>query len=105
MALVVDREAPFEERVVVGDEHPAIAAGDRLVLVEAVRPDRADAADSDAAIRGTEGLGAILDDRDSVRVGNGLQLRHPGRTAQHMDDDDRGGSWRDLRLDVGWIEV
>ena len=37
MALVVHREAAPVQALVVGDDHPAVAAGDRLVLVEAVR--------------------------------------------------------------------
>ena len=36
MALVVHREAALVQRLVVGHDHPAVAAGDRLVLVEAV---------------------------------------------------------------------
>ena len=77
--LVVHREAALVERLVVGHDHAAVAAGDRLVLVEAVGPDRADAADAAALVRRAERLGAVLDERDPVAVGDGLELRHPGR--------------------------
>ena len=36
-----------------------------------------------------ERLGAVLDERDAVLVGDGLELLDPGHAAEHVDDEDR----------------
>src|SRR6185436_18688353 len=56
MALIVDREEPLIQLLVVGDDHPAVAAGDGLVLVEAVDTGRTDTADALALVGRAEGL-------------------------------------------------
>ena len=105
MALVVHREGALVQAVVVGHDHAAVAARDRLELVEAERAGRPEAADAAALVGRAEGLGAVLDERDAVTVGDRLELVDPGRAAEHVDDQDAGRARRDLRLDVGRIEI
>jgi len=103
--LVVHGEAAPIEILVVGDDHPAVATGDRLELVEAEDPDLADAAHAAATVAGPEGLGAVLDQGDAMAVGNGPQLGQPRRVAQHVDRHDRPRPRRDARLHVDRVEV
>ncbi len=105
MALVVHREAALVEVLVVGHEQAAVAAGDRLELVEAERPDLADPADAPALVARAGGLGAVLDEWDPVLVGDRLELGEPSRRAEHVDDEDRRGPRGDLRLDVSGVQV
>ena len=52
----------------------------------------ADAADGAALILGAMGLGAILDDLQSVLAGEGHDHIHVGGPAGQVDDDDRLGA-------------
>ena len=105
VALVVHGEGAPIERLVVGDEHASIAAGDRLELVEAVGPDGPVRADPATAVGRAERLRAVLDQGEPVPVGHRSQLGDPARVAEHVDHDDRPGPWGDPRLDIGWVEV
>ena len=105
VALVVDREHPTVEVLVVGDDHPAVAARDRLVFVEAVDAGRADAAHPLALVGRAERLRAVLDDGDAVAIRDILEFIESGRRTEHMHDDDRPSPRRDPRLDIGRIEV
>ena len=105
VALIVDREESAVQLLIVGDDHAAVAAGDGLVLVEAVDAGRPDPADPLPLVRRTERLGAVLDERDAVAIGDVLELVEPRRRAEHVDDEDGLGPGRDARLHIGRIEV
>ncbi len=82
------RTRPVRQRVVVGDEHPALAGRDGLRRVEAVRPGAADRP-GEPAVEGRhrrgEGMGRVLDDRDARRRASRTP-RQVGRQTGDVDE-------------------
>ena len=87
--LVDEEPHPARQRVIVGDDHAALAGRDVLALLEAEAADRAERAEGLAGVAGTVGLGAILDHRDPVLIGKPEDRPHVGRVSEEMSDDDR----------------
>jgi hypothetical protein len=61
---------------------------------------------------GEPGLGAVLDERQAVPVGQRAQLRHPGRGSEQMHGHDRPGTRPDqlrdgvgIKIAVGGIDI
>ena len=106
-AAVVAQDADLlGDGVVVGGDQAAVAeAAEVLAREEAVGAGIADAAGHASAVGGAEGLGAVLDDLQTVFLGDRADLVHVGRLAEQVHRQDRArapgyGGADGLRVDV-----
>ena len=91
--------------VVVRRDHAALARGDLLVRVEGEDRRVAVGAHDAALAARAERLGGVLDDRDAVPRGDGVELLDPARQAEDVHRHDGPGARGDRRLDGRGIEV
>src|SRR5690348_5500252 len=78
--------------VVCDEDRPAVAiATERLAWEEAGAGDRGHVATLAAAILGTEALGGVLNDRNTVPFADGIDLVHVGCLAVKGNRNDRLG--------------
>src|SRR5207245_9809475 len=81
LAKDADRVRAPHHPIVVGDEETALAAGERLGVVEAERAHAPDRADAPAPVGGAVGLAGVLDDGETVPFGDDRDLVEVGRQA------------------------
>jgi len=93
------------ELVVVGDEHPALAGAEALVLVEAEGGAVAERADLPPVELRPVGLAAVLDDLQPVPPGDGQDRVHVRRQAVKVNHHDRPRLLADGGLDAGGVDV
>ncbi len=105
LALVAVGVRRFDEGLVVGDDDPALAAGDDLRRVEGERARDPERARTAPAERAAVGVRRVLDQVHAPRRAQPFERGH-GRAdeAADVDGDDRRGVGRDPGLDVGEIE-
>ena len=82
---------PIDDRARVRDEHAAAAGRDDLVAVEGKDPARAERACRTAAVRRSERLGGILDQRHTVPFAEGRDAVVVTALAVQVDRDHRRG--------------
>ena len=102
--VVVLGHAP-PERFVIGDAHAALARGHGLDRVEGEGADGAEGAEMTTVQPPARGLGGVLEHRDAMPVGNGLDRLDARRRAHHVHRDDRPGFRGDPALQVGRVHV
>ena len=106
LAVDADFAHGFGQGVVVGEECAAIAiAAERLAGEEAGGADGAERTGLFAFIGGTEGLGSIFDDRQTMLVGDGVDGVHVGTLAVEADGHDGAGFGRDGGFDFTRVDV
>ncbi len=105
LVVVAERQEPVVRFVVVREDEPALAAGQRLRAVERERPGHPEGADLLAAVRRTVGVGTVFQQQKVVRLGDGPDGDHRGRPAPQVGDHDSAGAWSDRVLDRGGVEV
>ena len=69
-AFLADDLGPLDEARVVDQERAALAAGEVLGLVEALRGEAAERAEVPALVLGEQAMGIVFDDRDAVPGGD-----------------------------------
>jgi hypothetical protein len=97
--LVDEQPDPPGERVVVGHDESALAGRDVLALLEAEAADRPQRAHEPSGALGEERLGAVLDHRDALAVGERRDRRHVHRVAEQVGDDDPARALGEAVLD------
>ena len=107
-ALLADDLGALDELRVVDEQRAALAAGEVLGLVEALRRQRAERAERPAAVAAEQAVRVVLDDREAVRCGDRAGSR-PSRSRRRRSAPGRSPrvrgvisarSWRSSRLSV-----
>ncbi len=98
-AAIDDRHDPLGEVVVIGQERPTLAGGQDLRALVAERAERPDAPGASPVPGLAVAVGAVLDDRQSVPLGDRHDPVHVGHDLAEVDRDDRPSPGRDRRLD------
>lgn len=89
LAVVLERPHRAPQRFVVRRDHATLAArGHDLVLAEAPGARMADGAEHAALVHGAMGLGTVLDDPQSMPVGQVHDRPHVAGPARQVDADD-----------------
>lgn len=104
-ALLTDDLGPLAQRRVVDQESPALAALDVLGGVERQGAQVADGPEHSAAVGGAEGMRCVLDDRQTVRCGDGHDGVHLARNPAVVNHHDGFSARRDGRFDQGFVDV
>ena len=84
-ALVTEADAEVGQARVVGHDHAALPRRHLLVWVESKRGSPGEGTGQPAFVRGADDLAGILDDRDSMGVGDGHDAVHRHRPAEDVD--------------------
>ena len=104
-AEIAQRTTSLGQRIVVGDDHSALACGDVLVWIEAERRERAKRSARLATVCLSNHLCRVLDDLETVPLGNLDHGIHVNRKPVKMDNHDCPGSGRDTPFDRGCVHV
>ena len=104
-ALVAQAQDALVDRFVIGCDDATFARGHLLVGIEREDRRRAVRADHLALALSAKRLGAVLDNRETVSIGDCANLFDLAGQSEDMDRDDRLGARCNRRLDCRWIEV
>ena len=93
-----------KDAVIVGEDRAAFAGIEILELIEAEGPGLSDGADTTPLVGKAHGLTSILDDFQSMLLGDRSDGVHIANKVQHMDRYDCLGIWRDFSFDILGID-
>ena len=103
--LVTQAQDALVDRFVIGRDNATLARCHLLVRIEREDRRRAVRADHLALAFGTQRLGAILDNRQAMSVGDPANLLDLAGQPEDMDRDDCLRAGRDRCLDGCWVKV
>ena len=105
MPLVMEGEEAPVGLLVLGDHHSAIPCAYGLEDVEAEAAGMACAPYGPSMVGGSKGLGAILDEKESMLIRYGPEFVQARRISQHVNGHDGPGSGGDLAPYVLRIQI
>ena len=103
--LVTQAQDALVDRFVIGCDNAAFARSHLLVRIEREDRRRAVRADHLPLTLSAKCLGAVLNDRETVSIGDRANLLDLAGQSKDVDRDDRLGAWRNCCLDCRWVEV
>ena len=103
--LVAQAQDALVDRFVIGCDDATFARGHLLVGIEREDRRRAVRADHLALALSAKRLGAVLNDRQTVTIGDRANLLDLAGQSKDVDRDDRLGTRHNCCLDCGWVEI